>query len=445
MVHERLGGVRMRFSTRTNWNLVENELAAAVRRRRSTGLAVIDLTVSNPTRCGFRYDQGDVLGCLEHPGALEYDPDPLGMMAARRAVSDYYRDGGAKVDPEQICLTTSTSEAYSFLFRLLCNAGDEVLAAGPSYPLFDYLARLDDVELREYPLFYDPNASVGTASSVAEETKPDSDRGLDRGLGAGFGEGLRASAATSLGGGLTAAQGWWIDLHALKLAITDRTRAILVVHPNNPTGNYVSAAEREALEALCVERGLVLIVDEVFLDYSLDAAVPSFMTSGTEAPGCLTFVLSGLSKICGLPQMKASWIAARGPGFLLQSAMERLEVIADTYLSMNAPIQYALPGWLAGRARLQEQVRERMRSNLAFLDRHLRGSCAGRLAMQGGWTVVLRVPRTVGSQEFALAALERGVLVQPGDFYGMGDGRAILSLLTPPEQWEKGLDLLPVD
>jgi len=444
-VRERLGRVRMRFSTRTNWNLVENELATAVRRQRAAGLAVIDLTVSNPTHCGFTYDQVDVLASLQHPGALEYDPDPLGMIAARRAVSDYYRDCGAEVAPEQVCLTTSTSEAYSFLFRLLCNAGDEVLAAQPSYPLFDYIARLDDVELRQYPLFYDPNAAVRTVPPGAGEAGLAPDLAPDQSLNAGPDMGLDAGLATGLGGGLTAGQGWSIDLHALRLAITNRTRAILVVHPNNPTGNYVSAAEREALEALCVERGLALIVDEVFLDYSLDAKVPSFTTSRSGAPGCLTFVLSGLSKVCGLPQMKASWIAARGPAFLLQGAMERLEVIADTYLSMNAPIQYALPGWLAARERLQGQVRRRMQSNLALLDRRLRGSCAQRLAMQGGWTAVLRVPRTVGGKEFALAALECGVLVQPGDFYGMGDGRAILSLLTPPEQWEKGLNLLPVD
>jgi aspartate/methionine/tyrosine aminotransferase len=409
----------MNFSTRTNWNMVENELAAAVRRRRVAGLVLSDLTVSNPTQCGFAYDAASVLAPLHHADAIGYEPDPLGMMKARQAVSGYYRDAEATVPPERICLTTSTSEAYSFLFRLLCNAGDEVLVARPSYPLFDYIARLDDVELREYPLFYDPNA--------AHTLESDDDTNLSP--GAGFGVG----------------QGWSIDLHGLRSAITDRTRAILVVHPNNPTGDYVSAAEREALEAICAERGLALIVDEVFRDYPLDAAAPSFMASRTPEPECLTFVLSGLSKVCGLPQMKASWIAARGPVSRLHGAMERIEVIADTFLSMSAPIQHAMPAWLAGRHLLQSQVRQRMQRNLKSLDRRLRGSCAQRLAMQGGWTTVLRVPRTVRGKEFALAALDRGVLVQPGEFYGMGDGRVVLSLLTPPDRWGEGLDRLPID
>ena len=419
LMRERLSAERMKFSTRTNWNLVENELAAAVRRRRAARLAPVDLTVSNPTHCGFAYDAASVLLPLHHADAIGYDPDPLGMMKAREAVSGYYGDAGAQVAPERICLTTSTSEAYSFLFRLLCNAGDEVLVARPSYPLFDYIARLDDVELREYPLFYDPNAPHTMKSDAG--THLSSDAGIDAG------------------------QGWSIDLHGLRSAITDRTRAILVVHPNNPTGNYVSAGEREALQTICAERGLALIVDEVFRDYPLDAAAPSFVTSRIPEPECLTFVLSGLSKVCGLPQMKASWIAACGPSPELRSAMDRIEVIADTFLSMNAPTQHAMPAWLAARHSLQDQIRQRMHSNLESLDRRLRGSCAQRLAIQGGWTAVLRVPRTVGDQEFALAALDRGVLVQPGEFYGMGDGRVVLSLLTPPGRWAEGLERLPID
>ncbi len=418
-MRERLSAERMNFSTRTNWNLVEHELAAAVRRRRAAKLKLADLTVSNPTHCGFAYDAASILAPLHHADAAGYEPDPLGMMKARQAVSDYYREAGANVAPEQICLTTSTSEAYSFLFRLLCNPGDEVLAARPSYPLFDYIARLDDVELREYPLFHDPNAAHAMRSDTGDD--PSSDAGIDAG------------------------QGWSIDLHGLRSAITDRTRAILVVHPNNPTGNYVSAGEREALQAICAQRGLALIVDEVFRDYPLEIASPSFTNSQATQPGCLTFVLSGLSKVCGLPQMKASWIVACGPADLLHGAMERIEVIADTFLSMNAPIQHAMPAWLAARHGLQDQIRQRMLRNLESLDRRLRGSYAQRLAMQGGWTAVLRVPRTVGDQDFSLAALERGVLVQPGEFYGMGHGRVVLSLLTPPGRWDEGLERLPID
>ena len=234
-----------------------------------------------------------------------------------------------------------------------------------------------------------------------------------------------------------------MDFDALREAITNRTRAIVVVHPNNPTGNYVSDAEREELEKLCAEREIALIVDEVFLDYTLRSEEPRTFASGTG--GALCFVLSGLSKVCALPQMKLSWIVARGPIDLVEPALARLEVVADTFLSVNAPTQAALPNWLRGRARLQSQILARVKSNLAVLDDRLRGSQADRLAIEGGWTVVLRVPREVCGQTFAEAALDRGVLVQPGEFYGMPDGRAVVSLLSRPEIWERGLSRLPID
>jgi aspartate/methionine/tyrosine aminotransferase len=388
----------MNLSERTNWNLAENELTAAIRQRRASGLDLLDLTLSNPTHCGFAYDSAALLAALHNPKALHYEPDPLGMITAREAVARYYTDAGASVPPDRICLTTSTSEAYSFLFRLLCDPGDEVLVARPSYPLFDYIARLDDVRLREYPLFYDPNAD------------------------------------------LPSGQGWCIDLHALEASITSRTRAILLVHPNNPTGNFASPQERTALEALCAAHGLALIVDEVFLDYALTTPQPTFATGDSR---CLTFVLSGISKVCGLPQMKASWIAAFGPALLVREAVQRLEMIADTFLSMNAPVQHALPTWLATRHAIQHQIRDRMRTNLALLDTLLQGTPIQRLALQAGWTAVLRVPRTVGGREFVHAALDCGVLVQPGDFYGLGEARAVVSLLTPPNTWGAGLNRLP--
>ncbi|MGD0648925.1 MAG: pyridoxal phosphate-dependent aminotransferase [Acidobacteriaceae bacterium] len=390
----------MNFSERTNWNLAENELTAAIRQRRASGREFFDLTVSNPTHCGFEYDAAALLAPLHNPQALDYEPDPFGMTTAREAVARYYSDAGASIPLDHICLTTSTSEAYSFLFRLLCNPGDEVLVASPSYPLFDFIARLDDVQLREYPLLYDPNAD------------------------------------------LISGHGWSIDLHALAASITARTRAIIVVHPNNPTGNFASPHERAALESLCADRGIALIVDEVFLDYAIAAPEPSFATGESR---CLTFVLSGISKVCGLPQMKASWIAACGPSSHVAEAMRRIEIIADTFLSMNAPVQHALTTWLETRHSLQQQIRDRMRSNLAILDSRLQGTSIERLAMQAGWTAVLRVPRTIGGREFVSAALDRGVLVQPGDFYGLGDARAVVSLLTPPEIWAAGLQLLPTD
>ncbi len=389
----------MNFSKRTNWNLAENELTAAIRQRRAAGRELFDLTLSNPTHCGFD-DAAALLAPLHNPKALEYEPDPLGMITAREAVARYYSDAGASVPLDRICLTTSTSEAYSFLFRLLCNPGDEVLVASPSYPLFDYIAQLDDAQRRQYPLLYDPNADLATG------------------------------------------QGWYLDLHALELSITARTRAIVLVHPNNPTGNFASPHERALLEALCAAHNLALIVDEVFLDYALAAPQPSFATSESH---CLIFVLSGISKICGLPQMKASWIAACGPSLLVQEAMQRIEIIADTFLSMNAPVQHALPAWLAARHALQQQIRERTRVNLAFLDNHLKGTLIQRLAIQAGWTAVLRVPRTVEGREFVSAALDHGVLVQPGDFYSLGDARVVVSLLTTPEIWAEGLQRLPTD
>jgi aspartate/methionine/tyrosine aminotransferase len=391
----------MNFSDRTDWDLAENELTAAVRAARASGHALADLTVSNPTACGFSYDTARLLAPLADPAALRYEPEPLGTLAARAAVAGYYRDHHAEVSLEQLCLTTSTSEAYSYLFRLLCGPGDEVLVARPSYPLFEFLAQLDDVVLREYPLLYDPNTSAADPAG-----------------------------------------GWSVDLHALEAAISPRTRAVIVVHPNNPTGNFVSTAERSALQAMCARRGLALIVDEVFLDYGLMPELPRTFAAG-DSP-CLTFVLSGVSKVCGLPQMKVSWLAACGPQALVAQAMARLEVIADTLLSMNAPAQFALPVWLAERHGLQQQVLERMRLNLAALDLRLRGSSAARLALQGGWTAVLRVPRTVEGEPFELVALHRGVLVQPGSFYGLPEGRAVLSLLTLPEMWRRGLDRLPV-
>ena len=390
----------MNFSERTNWNLAENELTAAIRQRRASGSELFDLTISNPTHCGFDYDAAALLAPLHNPKALAYEPDPLGMITAREAVAQYYSDAGAGIPPDRICLTTSTSEAYSFLFRLLCNPGDEVLVASPSYPLFDYIARLDDVQLREYPLLYDPNAD------------------------------------------LTSGQGWSIDLHALEASITTKTRAIILVHPNNPTGNLASQQERAELETLCAARNLALIVDEVFLDYAIAAPQPSF---AAEESCCLTFVLSGISKVCGLPQMKASWIAASGPSSLVGEAMQRIEIIADTFLSMNAPVQHAMPTWLETRHALQQQILDRARANLAVLDNHLQGTSVQRLAMQGGWTAVLRIPRTIGGREFVDAALDRGVLVQPGDFYGLGDARAVVSLLTPPAIWASGLALFPTE
>jgi len=382
-----------RFSTRTSWDSAESSYAAAVRAARASVRRVYDLTLSNPTRCGFSYDAATLLQPLTNASALVYDPDPRGMRLAREAVAGYYADHEACVAAEDLVLTTSTSESYSFLFRLLCNPGDDVLVAQPSYPLFDFLADMDDVRLRPYPLFYD--------------------------------------------------HGWWIDQSELERAITPRTRAILLVHPNNPTGHWTGAGEREVLESLCVRHGLALIVDEVFLDYPLREGmeVPRSFACG-EHP-VLTFVLSGLSKIVGLPQMKLAWIAAFGPQHEMQEALSRLEIVADTFLSMNAPVQLALPAWLAGRAAIQTQILDRARTNLATLQ-HISDESPDRLHLlqtDAGWSAVLAMPRWVGDPDCAeRLARERGVLLHPGAFYAMGEAnRVVVSLIGPAEEFSASI------
>ncbi|MFP5230585.1 MAG: pyridoxal phosphate-dependent aminotransferase [Acidobacteriota bacterium] len=391
----------MRFSARTAWDLGETRLARALRERRAAGREVLDLTASNPTLCGFVYDEGGILAVLGERAALIYDPDPRGMRRAREAVCDYYRQRGAQVDPEQIFLTTGTSEGYGWLFRLLCEAGDEVLIAQPSYPLFDFLAQIEDVRLVAYPLVYD--------------------------------------------------HGWQIDFAGLRQRITPRTRAIALVHPNNPTGHFTKAAERRELEAICTEQGLALIVDEVFLDYSFAEGDSPLRGPGVEkgrsfAAGehpCLMFVLSGISKIAALPQMKAAWIAAFGPAAERHEAEERLEVVADTFLSMNAPVQCALPAWLAGSDAMQKQIQERTRANLLQLDQELlRSPAVTRLAVEAGWYAVLRVPALGKDEDLAVNLVaERGVYVHPGSFFGFADaGWLVVSLLTPEEDFRRGVE-----
>jgi alanine-synthesizing transaminase len=382
------------FSKRTNWNLEENAYTRALQRHREAGKRIFDLTASNPTTCGFQYDEKTILQALRNPASLQYEPEPKGMPAARAAVAGYYKKkSGIDVDPQDLILTTGTSEAYSFLFRLLCEPGDEVLIAHPSYPLFDFLATIQDVKLRPFEIVYD--------------------------------------------------HGWQIDFHSLRKEIGARSRAIVVVHPNNPTGHFVAAKEAEALSGLCAKRDLALIVDEVFLDYELKASAHKDR-HGTFASnvGALTFVLSGLSKIAALPQMKLGWIAACGPPALVRESMARLEVIADTYLSLNAPLQYALPALLAQRGAMQRQIVARVEANLTELDERLaQEKSVSRMEVEGGWYAVLRVPAVQSDEELAIRLFEeRGVLVHPGHFYDFVDhGYLVISLLTRSEEFRKGM------
>jgi alanine-synthesizing transaminase len=365
----------MRFSERTDWNTDQSDLALAHRRRVEEGLPIADLTASNPTRCGFEYDR-DLLKALTDERARDYDPYPLGLISARESVSRYYADHDAVVEPGQVLLATSTSEAYSYLFRLICDPGSEILVPQPGYPLFEFLARLDDVRLRTAPLVYD--------------------------------------------------YGWQIDPEGFRQAITPLTRAIVLVHPNNPTGHFTKPWEARELARLCQEHHLSLIVDEVFLDYGLGETASSFV-AGLE--GVPVYVVSGLSKIAGLPQMKAAWIVVKGPQ--QAEAMKRLEIIADTFLSMNAPVQWALPQWLDRRQGIQTQILARCRANLAELDLRLSAqNTLRRLEIEGGWYAMLRIPATQPDERTVLQLLNQGVWVHPGYFFGMEEaGWLVLSLL----------------
>ena len=308
------------------------------------------------------------------------------------------RSREVEVSPDDLILTTSTSEAYAFVFRLLCDPGDAVLIPTPSYPLFDFLADLQDVKLERYELVYD--------------------------------------------------HGWQIDLHSLQTAIQKLSadnvpcRAVMAVHPNNPTGSYVKLHELEELNRLCAANQMALIADEVFLDYSLCDAKPLTFSSNRDV---LTFTLSGLSKISALPQMKVAWIATSGPEALKADALRRLEVIADTFLSMNAPVQLAVPAMLQQRHDIQQQLIQRVGNNLAKLDAQLAAQrVCQRLAVEGGWYAVLRIPATGADEDFAIRLLQQtGVLVQPGHFYDFAaDGYVIVSLITPCDVFEPGIERL---
>jgi aspartate/methionine/tyrosine aminotransferase len=517
------------FASRTNWPLERNRFSLALENHRRTGAKLFDLTASNPTTCGFAYPEQEILAALADPRALTYRPESKGLREAREAVANYYhgragftspeshrvdtspvRRGRGEdaspvraesadanlahaasvavktIDPENIVLTSGTSEGYSYIFRLLCDPGDEILVPAPSYPLFEFLADLADVRLVPYPLLYD--------------------------------------------------HGWQIDFEALRAALTPRARAVLVVHPNNPTGSFVKTREAAELAEMCATRGMAIVADEVFLDYPVvnrraggrtshehtgaertaadrtagepttgeptagdrtagepaaagadrtsqehtgaertvgeaDGVKPRTFacgsavdraagnrtagdgTAGDRADGAaartfafgsaaLTFTLSGISKICALPQMKLAWIVAGGPQHLVAAAMERLEIIADTFLSPGAPAQVALPRFLEMRGGLQAQLQQRVAANLGYLDALLQGGPGPleRLAREGGWYAVLRIPSSRSDEEYAVELLERcAVLAHPGQFFNFSqEGFLVLSLIAPEDEFQEG-------
>jgi aspartate/methionine/tyrosine aminotransferase len=377
------------FSSRFHWDLRPNRLTQLLREKRQAGEQVLDLTESNPTHAGLAYPP-ELLETLADPRALRYEPAPAGVPAAREAVSAYYAARGRAVPVERILLTASTSEGYAYLFKLLADPGGQVLVPRPSYPLFEFLARMEDLEVRSYPLRY-------------------------------HGE-------------------WSIDLDAVAAAITERTRAIVLVNPNNPTGSYAKRSEVEALAKF----GLPLISDEVFADYAF-APDPQRATSLVDCGGdCLAFSMSGLSKVSGLPQMKLGWIVVSGPPQQRAEAFERLEWIADTYLSVSTPVQCAAERLLRAGDAVQQQIRERSAANLAFARKVLAGSSGGILDVEGGWYITVQVPRIRSEEEWALELLGReNVLVQPGFFYDFeAEAFLVVSLLTPPDAFEEGVGRL---
>jgi aspartate/methionine/tyrosine aminotransferase len=382
------------FSSRFHWDQSPNRLTRALAVKRAAGVRILDLTESNPTHAGLRYPP-EIISAFDDPSMLTYEPAPAGMRAAREAVSAWYAARGHTVPVDRILLTASTSEAYAYAFKLLTNPGDEILVPRPSYPLFQFLADMESVSVRQYSLMYHG--------------------------------------------------GWSIDLHSVARALTPRTRAIVLVNPNNPTGSYVKRSELIELTALCAQRDIALISDEVFADYKLTEDTDRVTTlAGVEA--CLAFSMSGLSKVAGLPQMKLGWMVVNGPATLRAKAWENLEWVADTYLSVSTPVQCAAPRLLAVGDKVQRQIRERASANLDFARATLAGSPANVLTVEGGWNITLQVPQIRSEEEWTLKLLEQAsVLVQPGFFYDFEvEAYLVVSLLTPPEIFREGLARLVV-
>lgn len=381
----------MAFARRTGWIQRENALAIAVRSRRASGAPLLDLTTSNPTAVDLPYDRAEILRAIALPGALDYRPEPLGLITAREAIAKYYAQRGIEVSPSQVVLTASTSEAYSFLLRLLCDPGDAVRVPEPSYPLFDYLLQLADVTPLPYLLAYD---------------------------GA-----------------------WHLDRDSLRSG--PPARAALVVSPNNPTGSCFDRDDREVLVEEAVSRDWAIVSDEVFADY---AAGGHRRASWIGEDRALIFSLNGLSKIAGLPQLKLGWIVVSGPPDRVAEALQRLEIIADTFLSVGTPVQLALPELLDLAEPWQARLRERLAENRAGLAAKLSGTALGVRRSEGGWSAIVDVPRIADEEHWALELLERdGVLVHPGFFFEIaGGGSLVLSLLAPPGVFAEGLDRLLV-
>jgi aspartate/methionine/tyrosine aminotransferase len=375
------------FSTRSTFDLSPNPLALALAHHRAAGRPLLDLTESNPTCASLPYDAEGIRRALASRGALLYEPNPFGLPLAREAVARALTVQGTHVDPSRLVLTASTSEAYAFLFKLLCEAGDEVLVPSPSYPLFAHLAQLESVRLVPYRLAYD---------------------------GA-----------------------WHVDLASVRAAITPRTRALLSVAPNNPTGSYLKVSELAELSAL----GLPIVSDEVFAEYPLRDDPARAVSALSARDAVLVFALGGLSKLAALPQMKLGWIAVGGKEGRVAEALARLEVIADAFLSVGAPVQHAVPELLAAGAGVREAIRARTRHNLVVARAAAQGTAVTVLDVEGGWYAVLRLPQIRPEEVQVISLLEEdGVYVHPGHFFDFeGEAFVVVSLLTEERTFAAGM------
>jgi hypothetical protein len=375
------------FSQRSAIARELNRLTIALERRRNAGLRIIDLSVSNPTQVGVDYDRLAIVDAFINAQTLRYEPEPLGLPVAREAVAAHYRELGVELGSERVVVTASTSEAYSLLFKLLCDPGDEILTPRPSYPLLEHLARFDHVRAVPYQLAYDGS--------------------------------------------------WYLDFDSVERARTQRTRAILVVSPNNPTGSYLKRDELSQLSRL----GLPVISDEVFASYPLTED-PRRVRTALEMDAVLVFALGGLSKLAALPQFKLGWIGVGGPKALVEEALGRIELIADAYLTAAPPLQLALPALMDSRGVAHAAISARLKNNLEQLRSCLGPSAAVPLPVQGGWYAVLRLPAVLDEESWAIRLIERdGVCAHPGFFYDFAqEPFLVLSLLTPPEQFVLGVE-----
>ena len=389
----------MKFSVRTSWNREQNRMTRLYHELREKGTTIHDLTVSNPTECGITYPCPQIFSSLSDPQSLHYAPDPHGLLTARRAVTAYYQEHSAVIDEDNVFITASTSEAYSFLFSLLCNPGETVLAPRPSYPLFEFLAQLAGVRLNYYPLRYDG--------------------------------------------------GWYIDTEAFARAMTPSTKAIILVHPHNPAGMFIKNDEYKRILTIAERHGAVLIADEVFIDFPLSSR-KDFVGTTAGVSDVPTFTISGISKTLGLPQLKLGWIVISGEEKYSREAAGRLEILSDTYLSVNTPVQLALPELMSCCIPVRRSIQDRIRSNYEYIHSLLSGSgqqmsypCSA-LETEGGWYTILRIPRTQTAEAWAIELLAKhNIYVYPGHFFDFEDeGFLVASLLTDEATFRHSIKLL---